>query len=308
MKIICITPVKHIDGVYENLCSLGEVIYEPYITYDELKEKIIKPGNAIGTIFTNPNKQTFKLDEDLLKYSTITHIITASTGLNHIDMDYFKIFRVDSLTTEYDIIEKISSTAEHAFALMMSLVRNIPKSFDDVKDGNWDYEKFIGMQLKGKTIGIIGYGRLGKMMKQYCEAFGMIVIVDDPYKGYNNLDLLLGESDVISLHVHANDETRHMFDKKFLVCMKENSYIINTSRGEIVNEKDIIKSLESGHLKGYATDVVCDEFGNIKDSEIIKRSKDLNIIVTPHIGGMTREAQEIAYNGIINKVKESLDD
>ena len=75
MSIICITPIKHINGVYENLCSLGEVIYEPYITREELKEKIIKPGNAIGTIFTNPNKQTFKLDEDLLKYSTITHII-----------------------------------------------------------------------------------------------------------------------------------------------------------------------------------------------------------------------------------------
>ena len=85
--------------------------------------------------------------------------------------------------------------------------------------------------------------------------------------------------------------------------MKKDSYIINTSRGEIVNEKDIIESLESGHLKGYATDVVDDEFGNIKNSKLIQRSKDLNIIVTPHIGGMTIEAQEIAYNGVIDKFK-----
>ena len=106
MKIICITPIKHIDGIYDNLSSLGEVIYEPYITYDELKKKITEPGNTITTIFTNPNKQSFKLDKDLLNYSTVTHIITASTGLNHIDMDYMKNFRVDSLTTEYDIIEK----------------------------------------------------------------------------------------------------------------------------------------------------------------------------------------------------------
>tara|TARA_Y100000593_G_scaffold93937_1_gene190701 strand:- start:685 stop:1608 length:924 start_codon:yes stop_codon:yes gene_type:complete len=306
MKIICITPVKHIDGVYENLCSLGKVIYEPYIGYEDLKEMITKPGNGITTIFTNPNKQEFILDEELLKYSIVTRIITASTGLNHIDMNYMKNFYVHSLTEELDVIERISSTAEHAFALMMSLVRNIPKSFDDVKDGHWDYEKFIGMQLKGKNIGIIGLGRLGKMMMNYCLGLGMNPKIYDPYNGYNDLDSVLKQSDIISLHVHVTNETRNIVNKKFLDRMKKNSYIINTSRGEIVNEKDIIKSLESGYLKGYATDVVCDEFGNIKDSEMIERSKDLNIIVTPHIGGMTKEAQEIAYNGIINKTKSEL--
>ena len=134
MTIICITPVKHINGVYENLSSIGEVIYEPYITYDELKKKITEPGNTIQCIFTNPNKQTFKLDRELLCYSTVSCIITASTGTNHIDMEYMKNFKVYSLTTEHKIIDRISSTAEHAFALMMSIVRNIPKSFDDVFD------------------------------------------------------------------------------------------------------------------------------------------------------------------------------
>ena len=304
MSIICITPVKHIKGVYENLCSLGEVIYEPYITYDELKKRITESGNSITTIFTNPNKQQFKLDTELLKYSTVSHIITASTGLNHIDMDYMNNFYVHSLTKEFDIIEKISSTAEHAFTLMTSLVRNLPKAFDDVKNGNWDYEKFIGRQLNKMTIGIIGYGRLGKMMNKYCWLFGMRVKVYDPYKGFDDLDSLIKESDIISLHVHVSDETRYIIDKKVLDKMKKNSYIVNTSRGEIVNESDVIQSLEEGHLKGYATDVVDDEFGNIKNSELIKRTKDLNIIVTPHIGGMTKEAQEIAYNGVINKFKE----
>jgi len=308
MSIICITPIKHINGVYENLSSLGEVIYEPYITYDELKEKITEPGNTITTIFTNPNKQTFKLDRELLTYSTVSHIITASTGLNHIDMDYMKNFYVHSLTTEYDIIEKISSTAEHAFALMMSLVRNIPRSFDDVKNGNWDYEKFIGRQLNQLTIGIIGHGRLGKMMNFRCTAFGMNVLVYDPYKGYDDLDLVLKQSDIISLHVHVTDETKYMVDKKFLDRMVKGSYIINTSRGEIANETDVIGALKSNHLAGYATDVVDDEFGNIENSELIQRTKDLNIIVTPHIGGMTKEAQEIAYNGVIDKYKDFKND
>ena len=308
MKIICITPIKHIKGVYDNLCTLGKVIYEPYIAYDELKKRITEPGNAITTIFTNPNKQTFKLDRELLKYSTVSCVITASTGLNHIGEYFKKNFKVYSLTTEHKIIDRISSTAEHAFALMMSIVRNIPESFDDVKNGNWDYEKFIGTQLGGKRIGVIGYGRLGKMMIRYCWGFGMTPAVYDPYKDYNDLDLVLKQSDIISLHVHVTDETKHMVDKKFLDSMKKGSYIINTSRGEIVNETDIIESLESGHLAGYATDVVDDEFGNIENSELIKRTKDLNIIVTPHIGGMTREAQEIAYNGVIDKYKLTIGD
>ena len=306
MTIICITPVKHIKGVYENLCSLGEVIYEPYITYDELKEKITEPGNGITTIFTNPNKQTFKLDKNLLKYSIVTHIITASTGLNHIDMDYMKNFYVHSLTKEFDIIEKISSTAEHAFTLMTSLVRNLPKAFDDVKSGSWDYEKFIGRQLNKMTIGIIGYGRLGKMMIKYCKAFGMNVLKYDPYviKGGNTFDYIVENSDIISLHVHANDETRYMINKKTLGKMKKNSYIVNTSRGEIVNEGDIIESLKNGNLKGYATDVIEDEYGNRHNSPILNGvKKGLNIIVTPHVGGMTWEGQQKAYEWSINKLK-----
>ena len=122
--------------------------------------------------------------------------------------------------------------------------------------------------------------------------------------GYNNLDLLLGESDIISLHVHANKETHHMIDKKFLDCMRKNSYIINTSRGEIVNEQDIIQSLKDNHLKGYATDVIEDEYGNRENSPIINGVKEgLNIIVTPHVGGMTWEGQQKAYEWSINKLK-----
>ena len=306
MKIICITPIKHIKGVYENLCSLGEVIYEPYITYDELKEKITESGNGITTIFTNPNKQNFKLDTELLKYSTVSSIITASTGLNHIDEYFKKYFYVYSLTTEYDIIEKISSTAEHAFTLMTSLIRNLPRGFDDVKKGNWDYVKFIGRQLNQLTIGIIGYGRLGKMMETYCNTFGMTVKIHDPYKGFDNLDDVL-KSDIISLHVHVNDETRHMIDKKILTLIPKKSYIINTSRGEIVDEDDIIWSLRKGHLKGYATDVITDEYGDRHNSPILQGIKEgLNILVTPHVGGMTWEGQQKAYKWAIKKLETLL--
>ena len=303
MKILCITPVKHINGLCKNLESLGSVEYHPDLTKQDVKGLIDSFDYDI--IFCNPNKQNYILGDYILSNFKGT-IITASTGLNHIDMMYCDLKGIDvvSLTTYYDVIEKISSTAEHSFALMMSLLRNIPSGFDDVKKCNWNYENFIGRQLDKLTIGIIGYGRLGTMMERYCKAFGMKVIIHDPYKGYDNLQNLIKESDVITLHVHVSDETKYMIDKKLLTHMKKSSYIINTSRGEIVDEKAIIESLKNNHLKGYATDVIEDEFDNIKNSPILKGvDEGLNIIVTPHIAGMTKEAQEIAYNGVIDKYK-----
>ena len=303
MKILCITPIKHLDGIYEYLETFGEVDYEPDMNDFDFS---FVDMDKYDVIFCNPNKQNYKLDKDILENFNGT-ILTASTRLNHIDLDYCseKGIKVMSHKNDMRLLNQLPSTSELAFGLMSSIVRNIPSSFDDVKVGGWDYDMHMGHQLKGKTIGIIGYGRLGKMMKQYCEAFGMITIIDDPYKGYNNLDLLLSESDIISLHVHANKETHHMIDKKFLDCIKKNSYIINTSRGEIVNEDDIVNCLKNGNLKGYATDVIEDEYGNRKNSPILNGVKEgLNIIVTPHVGGMTWEGQQKAYEWSIDKLKE----
>jgi len=306
MKILCLTPIKHLDGIFEYLQSFGKVDYLP-----ESSANIIRDTLSIldyDVIFCNPNKQNYKLDEYILKHFSGT-IVTASTGLNHIDMEYCENndIKVLSLTKDYDLINDLPSTSELAFGLMSSMLRNIPSGFNDVKNGGWDYDKFMGHQLKGKIIGLIGYGRLGKMMKTFCDAFGMTVKIHDPYEGYDDLDLILRESDVISLHVHANDETRHMINKKTLVKIKNNSYIVNTSRGEIVNEHDIIEALRSGKLKGYATDVIEDEYGSRENSPILNGVKEgLNILVTPHVGGMTWEGQQKAYKWAINKLKRVL--
>ena len=304
MKILCLTPIKHLDGIYEYLNSFGAVDYHPNLEKQSIRG-LINSFNY-DVIFCNPNKQNYKLDEYILNQFKGT-ILTASTGLNHIDINYCKSNNIEvlSLTKDYDLINDLPSTSELAFGLMSSILRNIPSGFDDVKNGGWDYDKFMGHQLKGKTIGLIGYGRLGKMMYNYCDAFGMNIFIYDPYKGFNEFDTLLKQSDIISLHVHANDETRHMINKKKLVKMKNNSYIVNTSRGEIVNEHDIVESLKNGKLKGYATDVIEDEYGNRENSPILNGVKEgLNIIVTPHVGGMTWEGQQKAYKWAINKLKK----
>ena len=303
MKIICITQVKHLDGVYDLLEKFGNITYVPDITKEELKSTLFETKTKY--LFTNPNKQPFILDEEVLKDSNIKVINTCSTGTNHIDMEYCKENNIEvwHLAKDYELINQLPSTAEHAFGLMLSLVRKIPMSFHSVRDGNWDYEPYIGRQLKGLTVGIIGYGRLGKMMETYCHAFGMTVKIHDPYEGYDDLDLVLRESDVISLHVHVTGKTVGMINGNTIKRMKKKPYLINTSRGEIVYEKKVIEAIEEGKLSGYATDVITDEFGNIHNSKLVEFSMNPtnNVIITPHVGGMTWEGQTKAYKWAINK-------
>ncbi len=318
MKIICITPIKNIFGVFERLESMSDnLYYEPDIDKDALKT-LLKVSGA-DYIFTNPNKQNYMLDGDLLQFGQLKAICTASTGTNHIDVKYCEEMEIEiiSITKDYQVINAITSTAEHTLALMLSLIRKIPTSFHSVRDGNWDWEPYVGRQMNSLTIGIIGYGRLGKLMAKYCDALGMEVLLHDPYvfsfggniernKQPVELDELLERSDVISLHVHVTDETREMINKNTISKMVKRPYLINTSRGEIVNEDDIIDALRSEDLQGYATDVIRDEFGDIKNSKLVDESitPQNKIIITPHIAGMTKEAQEIAYHWAIDKLEK----
>ena len=313
MNILCITPIKHLEGVYEKLLGCGEVIYEPDIDRDTLKIMldVFKPEY----LFTNPNKQNFLLDGDILKNGKLKVINTVSTGLNHIDIDYCKEHNIEvwSLKDDYELINDLPSTSELAFGLMMSLLRNIPKSFHSVRDGNWDYEPYVGHQIKGKTIGVIGYGRLGKIMCRLFDGWGVDTFVYDPYTDVDvekdfevDLKTLLEYSDVVFLHTHVTDETRGMVDDEFLSEMKKGSYLVNTARGELVDEDAIIESIKVGHLKGYGTDVIKDEFGDIKNSKLVEFSinPNNNVVITPHIGGMTIEGQTKAYHWAVNKFKK----
>ena len=312
MNILCITPIKHLEGVYEKLLGCGEVIYEPDIDRDTLKIMldVFKPEY----LFTNPNKQNFLLDGDILKNGKLKVINTVSTGLNHIDIDYCKEHNIEvwSLKDDYELINDLPSTSELAFGLMMSLLRNIPKSFHSVRDGNWDYEPYVGHQIKGKTIGVIGYGRLGKIMCRLFDGWGVDTFVYDPYTDVDvekdfevDLTTLLEYSDVVFLHTHVTDETRGIVDDEFLSQMKQGSYLVNTARGELVDEDAIIKSIKQGHLKGYGTDVIKDEFGDIQNSKLVEFSinPNNNVVITPHIGGMTIERQTKAYTWAVRKFK-----
>ena len=305
MKIAVITPVKHLEGIEKLLATKGNVVYYETASKLEVKKALLK--HQIDTILCNPNQQTYKIDKELLGGTKVTLINTCSTGMNHIDVDYCNDnnIKIYSLTKDMDLINDLPSTSELAFGLMMSLLRKIPHSQEHVSKYNWDYTQFMGRQIKDLNIGIIGYGRLGKIMFNYCKAFGANVYVYDPYVShtFSNLEEIFTKCDGISLHVHVTDETKYMINKDLFGYIKKDCYIINTSRGEIVNENDIVEGLKSKTITGYGTDVIEHEFDLLFLSPIIKAMNEgENIIITPHVGGMTVEGQTKAYTWAINKL------
>jgi D-3-phosphoglycerate dehydrogenase / 2-oxoglutarate reductase len=305
--ILVITPVSHIDGLMGKLSRIGDVTYTP----DPTEKEVLKKMSGVNAIFTNPNKSKVYLGDKVISSSENLKVIcTASTGRVHIDLQAAKNFNVKvlSLTKEYETIKKISSTADLAFTLMMASLRNLPEAIDSVRKGGWDYEKFIGKQLNQLNVGVIGYGRLGKIFSSYCHNFGAMVSVYDPHKTIkdinikqvNSIEELVSQSDIISLHVHVTSETKRMFGRELLRLAKHDVTIVNTSRGEIVDEDSIVEFLKNNKRARYCTDVLSGEITSKRESPIllyfIEGGGYYQVIITPHIGGMTKDAQLIAYH------------
>jgi D-3-phosphoglycerate dehydrogenase len=310
-RILVITPVRHIKGVPEILDSIGDVTYLDDPTPDQVISKI----GDYDAIYTNPNKSKVYIGESVLDAASRLKVIcTASTGTNHIDKAYaaLKNLPILSLTEEREVINRISSTAELAFALTLAGLRHVVKGHNAVLQGEWDYTKYIGRQMNCLSVGVIGYGRLGGMYSKYCHAFGSKVLIFDPYKTVDNQeyeqveninDLLLA-SDVIAIHVHVTQETSGMINADLLSRMKSDVLIVNTSRGDIVAEEDLVDFLRANPAARVATDVLADEVRNRLASPLLRYAKCSDqVTITPHIGGMSREAQEIAYGHAATRLR-----
>lgn len=313
-KILICTPVIHIPNLLKKFKKYFTVIYKPL-----LKASDINQNKKIKYIFTNPNMSKIKFDKKFLsKFKNLKILTTASTGTNHIDVDYLKKnnIKLISLRSKKKIINKISSTSELAFALMLNSLRNTNLASNSVLKKKWEYLPFIGRQMNNLTVGIIGYGRLGKIFVKLLKPFKSKILIYEKKiirKGIKkkfqvNLNTLLKNSDVIVLHIHADDENLNFINSEKLKKMKKNVIIVNTSRGEIISENDLVNFLVKNNKAKYAADVLSDEIQNKWNSKIFheyKKNKG-NIIITPHIGGMTIDAQNLAYNAVLDSLIQSI--
>jgi len=189
------------------------------------------------------------------------------------------------------------SAAEHTMALLLALSRNVPQANASVKAGEWKRAQFTGTELQGKTLGLIGLGRIGREVAKRAQSFGVRVIGHDPYaseeyaKTFNitltTLDEIYAQADYISVHVPLNETTKHLFNSKTLARLRPGVRLINCARGGIIDETALAEAIKSGHVKGAALDVFEQE-PPAKDNPILALS---NVIVTPHLGASTEEAQ-----------------
>ncbi len=242
------------------------------------------------------------IDKEIMDHAPkLTTIATNTTGLNHVDLDEAakREIAIVSLKGEYEFLSDIRATAEHTIGLALALLRKIPAAHNHASAGGWDRYPFKGHELYEQTAGIIGYGRLGKIVAGYFKAFGMKVLACDPNVSDTpddvlkvELDELVTQSDVISLHVDYQPENNQMIDKAVFDHVKQGAVFINTARGELVNESDLLAALNSGRLAGAALDVVASEHtdSDARAALVQYTTENDNLILTPHIGGNTFES------------------
>lgn len=251
-------------------------------------------------------------------------IASNTTGTPHIDTRYAKSRNIEviSLKGETDFLGTITPTAEHTWGLLLSLIRRIPWAFDSVCRGLWNRRLFGGKgMLSNMSLGIVGLGRLGKMVANYGISFGMGVRFFDPYvtetptskhTRVRSLDELVSTSDVITIHVPLEEDTRGLINGKLFSMFKNGSYLVNTSRAEIVDSIELVKNLENGKLAGAAIDVIDGEFeknlhDNVRYQSLVNYALHHdNLLITPHIGGSTLDAWRLTEEYTIKLIVKSL--
>ncbi len=296
------------DISWEGFETLGE-----FILYEHTeKEEIIKRAKGADAILTNKTPITREL---FVNCPTIKYVGVLATGYNVVDTAAAKergvvVTNVPTYGTD--------AVAQYAVAMMLELCHHIGEHDRSVKAGDWQrnrnfcYWNYPTIELSGKTLGIIGYGRIGQKLAKIASALGMTIIAYDKYPDadklcenarFGTLEELLCQSDFISLNCPLTQENKGIINRKTISLMKDGVYIINTARGPLVNEKDLSDALKSGKVKGAAVDVLSEEppaHGNV----LIDAP---NCIVTPHIAWAAKESRIRLMEIAVNNLKAFLD-
>ena len=280
-----------------------KVTYEPEITPEQIAEKI---GNFEVVVVRSRTKMTREL---IAKADKCKIIARVGIGLDNIDQEAAKEKNIRVINA---VEGAITAVAELVIGLMISMAREIPRADRGIRNGNWVKKELMGSELKGKYLGIVGLGNIGKRLGRLARALNMNIIgydvvpIDDEFSKEvglmkADLDTLLSSADYVSFHVPLLDSTRHMINAEKLKMMKNTARIINTSRGGVIDEEALYNSLKDGSLAGAALDVF--EVEPATENKLITLP---NFIATPHIGAQTKEAQLLAANIIAEKIIQIL--
>ncbi len=238
-------------------------------------------------------------EERLARATNLALFITAPTGADHVDATHLTQRRIPLLTLrgQHEVLRNITPAAEHSWLLLQACSRRLRPAVQHVLRGEWDRNQFPGVMLRGTTLGLVGCGRIGQWMSRYANGFGMNVLGYDPHLASwpegiekSDLDPLLEASDFISIHVPLNDDTRGLIGSREFELVKSGAILVNTSRGEVVNEEALLSALVKGQIGAAGLDVLGGE-PDVDSHPLVEYAREHdNLVITPHIGGFAPEA------------------
>jgi D-3-phosphoglycerate dehydrogenase len=294
MKILIVDEVHEI--FHRMMEEAGHVIHEKLkLSKAELMAEI--PSYDVLLV-----RSKYFIDKEIIDVMPVNFTIArAGAGMDNIDEEY-AIERTIKLINAPE--GNRDAVAEHAIGMLLTLVRNINKADREIREGVWMREENRGYELKGKTIGIIGYGNTGRSLAKKLSGFEMNIIAydkylsnfSDSYAKQVSIKTLQEESDIISLHVPLSSETRHMINRHFFDTILKKPILINTSRGKVIKTSDLVEALKIGKVLGACLDVLEDERINSLQGDDYEWYKELvsakNVILSSHIAGWTYESYE----------------
>ena len=304
MKILQLD--KNHPLIAEQLTANGFTLFEDFnSSYDELLDKI---GNYEGIII----RSRIPIDQNFLEHAkNLKFIARVGAGMENIDVEFAKKSGIALISSPEGNRDAV---AEQVLGMLLILKNRLFISSQEVKNGIWKREENRGDEILGKTVGLIGYGNMGKAVAKRFSGFGCTIIfhdildnIGDEYGTQVSLETLKKEADILSLHIPITKETHYLIDEKFISEVEKDFYFINTARGKNVKTKDLVKAVKSGKIKGAALDVL--EYEKASFENIDHENEDLNfllnsekVIVTPHIAGWTIQSKEKLAQVIVDKI------
>jgi len=251
--------------------------------------------------------------ESITQMPALRAVVSPTTGIDHIDVDECTRRNIEVITLkgEVEFLSQLTNTAEHAFGLLLALYRRLVPAFEEVREGSWRQAPYRGHSLFGKAFGIVGHGRLGRIAGDIARGFGMKVLAYDPgvssfpkeVSVFSDLVTMARCTDVLSLHASLNQGNHGMIDAGIFDQLPSHAVLINTARGQLVDEAALLEALSRSKIAGAALDVVCNEERFDRNNTLARYSrKNDNLLLSPHIGGQTFEAVEAADKFIVSKL------